>query len=373
MLSKESPLRRPAEIDFLTAWRSALKAEPAMHRRPLAAEPSSQTFAVFQRLERRNRTNTTLLIVAALGLIILAWFLAPKNAGAEVIDRIAAVVNQEIITEIELNRALSAKDRGATPSKTSPSNRSEVLDRLIDEKLFSQLLEKSKIEVKDDDLARAIANVLHENRMTIDQLKAEIAAKGMSYEEYKKQIEKEIRRIKFVNQVIGPQVKITDQDLRDYYQGHQERFRGGSSAHIAEIVFPLEGLTTEAEYKAVGDTARDVIAKARKGANIDALIKQYSAGPRAAQGGDLGMINLKDLPPEIASTVRLLKVGDVSAPVIAGNALVIIKLIALPEIAAGDFDRLRDQIYSALYDQKIEETLESYLQKERQKAFVEIR
>lgn len=325
----------------------------------------------------RGRTNAWVIALAVF-FALLAWVLSPKAVRAEarssdarssVVDRIAAVVNNEIITEFQLNSALSA----AKASKQAQLTRQEALDRLIDEALFNQIMSKAKVEVSDDDVARAIANVLHQNRMSIEQLKSELSSKGVSYDEYKKQIETEIRRIKFTNQVIGPQVKITDQDLRDYYQKHQESFRGGTSAHIAQIVLPLDSVTTEAEAKAAGATAMEIANKARKGASFEALVKQYSKGPYPAQGGDLGMVDVKELQPDLAQLVRSMKVGEVSNPVVIGNSLAIVKLVSLPEIAADDFEKMRDQIYSALYDQKMAETLSNYLQRERSKAFIEIR
>ena len=323
--------------------------------------------------ERRRARTNLLLVVLAIAFVLAAWILAPRGARAEVVDRIAAVVNNEVITEVDVGRAVALRSKSAAPAKTDAAGRQEALDRLIDETLFNQIMAKSKIEVSDEDVNKAIANVLQQNRMSADQLRAELQAKGVPYEEYKKSIEREIRRIKFINQVIGPQVKITDQDLRDHYQRNQDSFRGSTSAHIAEIVLPLDGITSEAEAKAAGDTALEIVAKARKGTSFASLAKQYSKGPNVAEGGDLGMLPVKDLQPELQAAVKSLKIGEVSNPFVLGNALVIVKLIALPEIGSGDFDKVRDQIYGALYDQKIEETLASFLQRERSKAFIEVR
>lgn len=366
----------------MTSWRKALRSSgvKAPASRPTSdqntrlpiGEVDRQGSSLFLRPSESPRRGNLWIIVAAFVLALLAWILAPRAASAEVIDRIAAVVNNEIITEVDVDRAVASRGRSAA-AKPEGTTRQEVLERMIDEKLLAQIMGKSKIEVTDDDLARAIANVLHQNRMSIDQLRSEIAAKGMSYEEYKKQIENEIRRIKFINQVIGPQVKITDADLRDYYQRNQDRFRGGTSAHFAEILLPLEGIETEADMKALSDTALAITARARRGTSFESLAKQYSKGPGAPQGGDMGMMDLKDLSPEIAQAIRSLRIGEVSNPFLVGNAVAIVKLIALPEIASGDFDRMRDQIYAAIYDQRIEETMINYLQKERSKAFVEIR
>jgi peptidyl-prolyl cis-trans isomerase SurA len=292
-------------------------------------------------------------------------------AEAKVVDKIAAIVNDDVITELDIQKALG--NDSASKNKQKEQNRDQALSKLIDDSLFNQIIAKAKIEVTDDDLAKAIAGVLHQNGISIERLKEELYSKGVSYEDYKKDIEKDVKRIKFINQVIGPQVRITDQDLRDYYQKHQEEFRGSHSAHIAEIAFPLEGLATEADFLAVKDTSLSVVQQARQGKNFAELAKKYSKGPNAEKGGDLGMIDLKDLPPVVGDTIKAMKVGDVSNPILAGNTLAVVKIISLPEISAEDFDKMRDDIYAALYDERIQETFDNYIQKEKHKAYIEIR
>jgi len=315
--------------------------------------------------------------VVALAFVFMTCLAAfPRSADAEVVDRIVAVVNNDVITQIQLDRAISARSKNSSAIKGGQLDteaKQQTLDRLINDRLINQLMAVSKVEVTEDDLARAIANVLRQNSMSIDQLRAEVSAKGMSYDDYKKEVEREIRRIKFINQVIGPQVKITDQDLRDYFQRNQDRFRGSTRAHISQIFLPFEGITTEEEAQKLKDTALSIVAKGQHGGNFSDLARQYSKGPNAENGGDLGMVNLKDLPAPVADAVRALKVGGVTYPIPTENGLVIAKLVSLPELDPSDFESLRDRIYSALYDERIDETLGAYLQKERQKAFIEIR
>ncbi len=294
-----------------------------------------------------------------------------KSTGGKRISGIAAIVNDNIVTETEVEKAIRML-KGPTLIGDSDARR-EIINRLVDDMLFDQLVSAAKIEISDDDLARAIAGVLQENRISLDQLRNELAGKGMTYEDYKANISKEIKRVKYVNQVIGPQVKITDQDLRDYYQKNQEQFRGTHSAHIAEIVLPLDGITSQAEFNSLRDLALSISSNGKKGGAFEQLAQKHSKGPNPEKGGDLGMVDLSTLPVEVSSTVRTMKIGDVSSPILSGNAIVVVKLISLPEISAADFDRLRDKIYEALYDAKIDETMASYLAKERQKAFIEIR
>jgi peptidyl-prolyl cis-trans isomerase SurA len=304
--------------------------------------------------------------------ITIFGFISSANAAKQTIDKIVAIVNDEVITSSDLNKAIAKK----TDEKRKTSDivfRREVLDNLIDETLFEQLVTKAKITISDDELARAIGNVLHQNRMTLPQLQKEVASKGITYDEYKDDVRGEIRRIKYVNQVIGPQVKISDQDLRDYYQRNQDKFRSSQKAHIAIIALSLAGLKSQEEFEVVREKALDISAKAKRGTSFTSLAKEYSQGPNAETGGDLGMVTMKDLPPVMSGTVKQLRIGDISNPFVSGNNVVIIKLISLPELSASDFDKLRDEIYSALYDERIDETLHNYLRRERQKAFVEVR
>lgn len=295
-------------------------------------------------------------------VLVLLLLLAPST-HAEVIDRIAAVVGSDVITLSELNEAIAARSRaseGKEEHHPTEVVHSEVLDELINDRLFERALKGAKIEVTDDDLARAISNILKQNHLALEKLKAELASKGMSYEQYKQQVEREIRRVKFINQVIGPQVKISDQDLHDYYQRHLDRFRATREAHLSENVFPLAGITKQEEFRKLEEKALEISARGRR-------------DPASFVGQDLGMQPLKDMPPEVAQAVGQLDIGEVSRPILTSAAVVIIKLIALPEIAATDFERLRDDIYGALYNERVEEELKHYLSQERRKAHVDIR
>jgi peptidyl-prolyl cis-trans isomerase SurA len=308
-------------------------------------------------------------VVAALAIALLV----PLLSHAKVINKVVAVVNNEVITEAEVERRLAAKEVSGGKVVDEKARRRAAIESLINDRLMDQILKSADIEVSEDDLARAIAGVLQSTGMNIEQLRGEIASKGMSWEDYRKEIENHIRRIKFINQVIGPQVKVTEQDIRDYYQRHQEDYRGSSKAHIAQIFLPIGGIRSQQEAEALRDKAISISNQARKGKSFKELARKHSEGPNSENGGDLGMVTLKDLPPAVAQTVQSMKVGDVSQPIFTEKGLIIVKLISLPELSPEDFSASRDRIYQRIYEERADETLQAYLQKERQKAFIEIR
>lgn len=296
---------------------------------------------------------------------------------AKVVEKIVAVVNGDIITETDLSRYENGsyeniRQPGLTISHEA--KRKVVLDDLIDETLLKQAVAKSEIEVSDEELSRAITNVLMQNRMSLSQLQDELARKGMTYEEYKAQLRLEIKRIKFVNQVISPEVKITDRDLRDYFQKNKAELYGGTEVHIAEIVLPTGGITNQADAYALRDKAVSIVKQSREKKSAFAkLAKEHSEGPNADQGGDLGTVQLADLPKIVAGVVKRMPEGAVSDPLPTDGGIVIVKVIDWPDISDDDFNTVRDSIYQKLYETKIDDATDSYLQRLRQRAYVEVR
>lgn len=141
----------------------------------------------------------------------LAACLAAAPVYAKLMDRVAAVVNNEAVTLFDLDRAAAINKK-----KTS----AQVLEDLIHQKLLDQEIEKSKMEVTDDELARGVANVLAQNRVGIEELQMELSAKGISFDSFKDQLRREIRQGKFIQQTVGANVQITDRDIEFYKNDH---------------------------------------------------------------------------------------------------------------------------------------------------------
>jgi peptidyl-prolyl cis-trans isomerase SurA len=134
-------------------------------------------------------------------LVFLAIPLCLNTAlKAEVVDRIVAIVGDEIITLSDVKRV---EGRG----------KKEALNSLIREKLFQSEIERLEIKVTEDEMARAIQEVLYRNRITVDELKRELQGKGMTYDAYKVDLAREIQKMKFLGQVIYPRIKISEDEV----------------------------------------------------------------------------------------------------------------------------------------------------------------
>lgn len=145
-------------------------------------------------------------------------------AWAKVVEKVVAVVNQEVITRYDLDRAMAPMLAEGQQATRSPEDlaalRRQVLENLVHQKLLEQEIIKSDIEVTDSDLQRAIAGILQKNGITVELLREELSAKGISFESYKEQIRTQVRQAKFIQQNLASQVQITSQDVQNYRRQH---------------------------------------------------------------------------------------------------------------------------------------------------------
>jgi peptidyl-prolyl cis-trans isomerase SurA len=315
-------------------------------------------------------------VTAAVSLAVLVA-MPLGTAHAEVVERIVAIVNGDVVTQSELDmrlRSMQESPKTRLNELERETRKRAALNSLISEALLNHAIERAKIEVTDEELSRAIRNILAQNGMSMNDLRTEVAKKGMTFDEYRSEVEAEVKKIKFVNQVISPEVKVTDRDLRDYYDKNRSRYHGGKEVHVAEILLPIAGVKTEAEAFALRDRAILIVKQARENKSAFArLAKKYSQGPNADQGGDLGTLRIDDMPERVAEVVRSLPEGGVSDPIPTDNAVVIVKVIKWPEASDDDFNTVRDSIYERVHQARLQEALNSYVQRLRQHAYIEVR
>lgn len=326
----------------------------------------------------KNKKLCILGIVAAFQCFsVIVFQCSSVSVAAEPVDRIVAIVGSDIITLFDLDRAMApyVNEIKKSPDRDAryKSVKANTLDRLINDILLKQAIENSKITVTNDDVARAIKNVLVQNRITIDMLKNELAGKGISFESYKEDIKKNIMQIKFINQEIGSRVKITDHELMDYYKKHMHEFGIHQSVHIAQIVLPFDETTDREKAMEAKSKAEEIVKSARSGTPFSSLAKEHSKGPNAASGGDLGIVDPSNFLPDVTVALEKMRPGQISDPIVTPGGILIIHLIDRALATEADFEKLRDKIYNTLYEQMVMDELNQYLADARRKTYVEIK
>ena len=275
-----------------------------------------------------RRLNFWLLLLLAASLLMPpALALA---ADAELLDRIVAVVNDDVVLQSELDQEIvSIKQKLAqVGAEDIPGDeiRKQALERLILEKL--QLAEAKRIgaTVDDETLLMAMNRIAQQNGLSLDELAAALKEQGMSMDEYRDELRKEITLQRLRNREVMSGIQITKAEV-DNYLAHAEDNPGGRDAyHLRHILVPTpEGASSE-EIAAARKQAEDIIQRLKNGEDFATLASRYSAGQQALEGGDLGWLEAGQVPTLFIKDLAGMGRGEVRGPYQAASGFHIIKL-----------------------------------------------
>lgn len=313
--------------------------------------------------------KTLLMLLVTLGLA--------QPAFAETVEKVVAIVNEEPITLYDLDLAMSqdlhaiqGAETGSEKQKKFKNSRDLALKSLIEEKLLDQELARKNITITKADEDKAVQNVLQRNNMTMEQLKGELRSKGESWDEYIEQVKVQLKRIKFMGQVLAPRVRVTDQDLDEFFAENSDKFAQFQSVELAQVIVPFAAGGSEEDFNKAQATAQEVARKARGGADFAELGKKYSDTPQTAEKQTYPAAQLA---PAIAATLSEMSPGDVSEPVRSTMGFHIIKLFSRSTMQGEEFSAIREQIRERVFEVKLQEKLEEYLDEVKKKSFIEVR
>lgn len=289
---------------------------------------------------------------------------------AVVVDRIVAVVNDDIITLRELEQAAAPLASGRDDEGQALVRRN-VLDQMIADRLLQQQIEEAKIEVTDPEVDRAFQDVLRQNSITEEDLRSAVTARGMSMGQYREDLRRQLKRLKIIDLKVRQRVVVPDTALREAYQ--QE-----TAGDAVEKFITLRHLFFRSdESKRSRNSARTRAQAARKrilgGEDFAAVAKAVSEGPTAKQGGDLGEVSEKGLLPALAASVRKLPVGQVSAPIVTDNGVHIVEVLSRATRPPRSFESMRGKLYQRLVQKETERQMAIWLKEIRRSGSVEVR
>lgn len=253
--------------------------------------------------------------------------------SAQLLDKVVAVVNSNVITATELNTQveLSKKQLAAQKMQIPQGNvlRKQVLQHLIDENLQMQMAKQNNIIVDDTELNEAIDRVAAMNHLDVPKLREELAKQGISWKQYRINIRKEITLSHLQQRAVGKEIAVTNEQVEQYLKTANNADNENLTFHLQNIVIPLNEEPTPAQVKKANASALNLLNKARKAKDFSRLALDESTNELALEGGDLGERHLAELPDIFAKQVVNMKVGQVVGPLRAGNGFQLIKLVAI--------------------------------------------
>lgn len=303
---------------------------------------------------------------------------APASGSAQVVEDIVAQVNDQIITQSDFNRAeqqLEAEDaQQGLPAMEAEQHKKDLLRDLIDQQL---LLSKGKDLgiTGETELVKRLDEIRKQNHLdSMEALEKAAQAQGVSYEDFKANIRNGIITQKVVQNEVAPHLAITQSDVKNYYQAHQSSFYHPESVTLQEILIGTPADATEAQINAADAKAKEIETQLKAGAKFTDLAKADSTGPTASEGGDLGQFARGKLGSEVLEDATFsLKPGEFTSPIRTKQGYLILKVTEHTQAGELSFQQAEPQVEQALYLQRMQPALRTYLTKLREGAAIFIK
>jgi peptidyl-prolyl cis-trans isomerase SurA len=267
---------------------------------------------------------TCLGVAAAVPLASLPRAAAAQEAGAaRAGDFIVAVVNQELVTNSEVQQRVVRVEQDASRSRAKVPPRQElrkqVLDQLIDERAQLSLAREYGMRVDETELDRAVASVAAQNQLTLPQLRERLQRDGVEYSRFRSNVRDQLLLERLRDRELVSRARVSDTEIEDWLNRQRQESGSATEYNIAQVLIPVpEGVTPErvTQLRARADAA---LARARAGEDFGALVRELSAASKD-NGGQIGMRPASRLPDLFVEAVRTLKPGEVAPQVVRSGA-----------------------------------------------------
>jgi peptidyl-prolyl cis-trans isomerase SurA len=300
-------------------------------------------------------------------------------ARAELVDRIAAIVNNEVVTLSELEKR-AAPELARADQDSQPGDRAQkraavmkrTLDQLIDEKLVDNELRELKVTVTDKDVDAAVDEVKKSYNLNDQQLGDAVAKEGYTLAEYRETMRKQIGRYKLINEKVRKSVKVSEADVQSEYDRMTRAEGEDYEVHVRHILIAVPRTASNADVEKARSKAAAVAVEARQpDSDFAALAKRRSEGSSSSDGGDLGFFKRGTMVPEFERVAFALKTGEVSEPVRTQFGWHVLKLEEIRKLGVKPLEEARPEIEERLKRAQAERLTYQYMESLRQNAVVE--
>lgn len=278
--------------------------------------------------------------VLLLATALFSTSLAQAENAAKLVDSIVAIVNEDVITNNELQVRMQSVEVRMRAQKVSPPPladfRRQVLERMILEKAQVQLARDQGLRVDDGNLDRSIARMAEGNRMNVQQFRDQIEKEGMSFADYREEVRSELMFMRLREKEVENKVVIADAELDNYLAAEAIAAQTAQEFNLAQILIRIPENASADVIASRRAKADEVMAKIAAGGDFAKVAATYSDASDALSGGDLGWRSPDRLPQLFVDAVLKLQQGQIAPVVKSANGYHILKVLgkrSLPQVA----------------------------------------
>lgn len=319
-------------------------------------------------------------VVLIMGCVVEGLFVKVSVGYPVVVDRIVAVVNDDIVILSELNEKIlpyveKLKTFGYSREKEQEilyKVREDVLNRLIEQKLKDYEIRNSNITVDEAEIDNAIERIKETSFFTDEDLREALARDGLTLEAYREDMKEQILRSKLINYKIKSKIVITREEIRAYYDNHKEDYSGDTEYHLRNIIMKIPVFASEDGKQEVIKKMEGILDQLREGESFEDLARNYSESSLASSGGDLGLFVLSDLSKNIQEAVMGLNPGEFTPVIETDQGYQIFFLEEIIDATGKTLEAVSPAIEEKLYNEALDKKFQTWLSDLREQAHIKI-
>ena len=293
----------------------------------------------------------------------------PVAARCEVMDRIIAIVNDDIITlkESEKHVRVEKSDRFVSVNEYLTNMKlKEKMDLFIDDVLIRQQAKRLKIEVSDKEVESIVEGIKKQYLISDAELRDQLKKDNIPYEDFLVGIRTNVLKNRVLTRVISPEMSVTEKDLREYYENHKAEYI--DEEYRLQQVF-ISGQRADAQKRAL-----DAHKLLQQGKSFESVVKEFSDDTAGAgHGGDIGFVKKGELIPQLRAAVDLLTPPAYSDVIATPYGLHILRLVEKKRGDVMTFETAKEIIHQRIVQQESEKRYKDYISKLRQTSYIEVK
>lgn len=273
----------------------------------------------------------TLLVFVLAPLLALPAWAQERTRNMALLDRVVAVVNNEVLTKVDLDEQLKIAtqqlSRQGTPLPAVEVLERQLLERMITARVLVQAARETGVRVEDMQLQRAIERIGQENSLTPEQLRQAMEQDGISFTRFREEVRNEILIARLKEREVDSRIAISDAEIDAYLRNQQVQGGRDDEYSLAHILVTVPEQATPEQIQARREVAERALSQLAQGTDFRQVSASFSDAQNALEGGLLGWRTASRLPEIFVDAVRQMRVGDVSPAIRSPNGFHILKLV----------------------------------------------
>lgn len=256
---------------------------------------------------------------------------AAAAASTKPLDRIVAVVNDEVITGVELQARVQIAEQQLRRQKINPPARDvltrQVLERMIVDRAQLQLAKETGVRVDDATVNATIARIAEQNGATLPVFRERLEREGVSFARFREDVRDDITMARLRDREVDSRIQIAEGEIDNFLAAQAGVEAGATEYNIAQILLRVPEAVSAQRIEEIRKRADDLLAQLKAGADFARLAASFSAGPEALSGGELGWRTAERLPTLFLDAVKDLKPGELAPIVRSPGGFHVLKLV----------------------------------------------